>query len=261
MTIQKNMPFLMLPHALLILQWHDMSVSYFIQLIDEAQLYPTQERNCAQTVVALGAELQIPRLRDVLQRFLFQDTHNDDPRDPNEIPLHECPLFEGRVKVYNSATAVFFAPSDISGIGGMKREIIRSCPSWRNGGARRDCAFVSARPWLPGMHGLDIVRVLALFSFTFLSKEYSCAVVCRFTLSDEPDDDTGMWIARPAFNRRRQHDISVINLHTIYHAVHLIPVYGGHQISPEIQPDNSYDAFHAYYVNKYADHHAFEITS
>jgi hypothetical protein len=143
----------------------------------------------------------------------------------------------------------------------MKREIIQSCPSWRNGGARCDCAFVSARPWLPGMRGLDVVRVLALFSFVFHGKEYPCAVVHRFILSDEPDDDTGMWIARPAFNNRRQPDISVIHLDTIYRAAHLIPLHEGHNISPEIQPEHSYDAFRSYYVNKYADHHAFEIAS
>jgi hypothetical protein len=95
----------------------------------------------------------------------------------------------------------------------------------------------------------------------FHGKEYPCAVVHRFILSDEPDDDTGMWIACPAFNNRRQPDISVIHLDTIYRAAHLIPLHGGHNIFPEIQPEHSYDAFRSYYVNKYADHHAFEIAS
>lgn len=38
------------------------------------------------------------------------------------------------------------------------------------------------------MRGLDVVRVLALFAFTFHGNDYECAVVRRFTLSDEPDD-------------------------------------------------------------------------
>lgn len=74
-------------------------------------------------------------------------------------------------------------------------------------------------------------------------------------------DDTGMWIARPADNNRRQPDISVIRPDRIYRGAHLIPLYGGHHISPEILPENSYDAYHTYYLNKYADHHAFEIAS
>lgn len=46
------------------------------------------------------------------------------------------------IAVFHSATTFFYAPSDPSGIRGMRRELIWSTPSWRNTGPRRDCAFV-----------------------------------------------------------------------------------------------------------------------
>lgn len=65
----------------------------------------------------------------------------------------------------------------------------------------------------------------------------------------------------PDYNTCHQPDISIIHIDTIYHAAHLILVYGANRVSHKIGPHNSYDAFHSYYVNKYADHDAFEIAS
>lgn len=58
-------------------------------------------------------------------------------------------------------------------------------------------------------------------------------------------------------------EISIIHIDTIYHTMHLIPIYGTQFIpgEPQIQPHHSYDVFQAFYINKFADHHAFEIAS
>ncbi|KAF8551067.1 hypothetical protein OG21DRAFT_1478282 [Imleria badia] len=147
------------------------------------------------------------------------------PRDLADIPLHECPMYDGNVKVFNAASTTFYAPSDLSGIGGMQREMIRSSPSWRHGPPRLDCVFVTTNPEVDGMQGMSVVRILAFFSFRTKDGEYyPCAVVRWFVLSDEPDEDTGMWIVRPGYTTHRQPDISVIHVDTIYHAAHLIPV-------------------------------------
>ncbi|KAN0085853.1 hypothetical protein V8E55_006987 [Tylopilus felleus] len=85
----------------------------------------------------------------------------EDPRDLINVPLHKCPMYDGKVKVFNAASATFFAPSDISG----------------------------------GMQGMDVVHIHAFFSFkTQDGEDYPCAVVQWFVLSDEPNEDTGMWI-------------------------------------------------------------------
>jgi hypothetical protein len=47
-----------------------------------------QERKRAHTIAELSLELCFPRLSDALQRFLFHAIHDDDPQDPNEIPVH-----------------------------------------------------------------------------------------------------------------------------------------------------------------------------
>ena len=105
----------------------------------------------------------------------------------------------GRISVFNSASSIFFAPSDLSGLAGMKREYIRSCPKWRNEESRRDCVFVITDPEIPGMRGMDVARILAFFSFRWEGDIFPCAVIRWFDrVGDEPDDDTGMWMVEPS---------------------------------------------------------------
>ena len=66
--------------------------------------------------------------------------------------------------MYNSALSVFYAPSDLSGIGGMRHERIRSVKSWYNGALRRNSDFVGNTDSDAGFEGLLVARVF-LFSF------------------------------------------------------------------------------------------------
>jgi len=43
----------------------------------------------------------------------------DHPDEPLLMTINECPHFEGELKVYHSAVATFYMPSDLSGVGGM----------------------------------------------------------------------------------------------------------------------------------------------
>jgi hypothetical protein len=67
-----------------------------------------------------------------------------------------------------------------------------------------------------------------------------------------------MWIVEPVFIDGHA-AISVIHLDTILRAAHLIPVYGEGYISKNLDSSQSLDAFPSFYVNKFADHHSFEI--
>ncbi|KAJ7587686.1 hypothetical protein C8J56DRAFT_715566, partial [Mycena floridula] len=58
--------------------------------------------------------------------------------------------FAGRIKVFHSATARFYAPSDLCGIGGMHRERIRANANCY-GGPRFDTAFVVIDESQPGL--------------------------------------------------------------------------------------------------------------
>ncbi|KAG1865640.1 hypothetical protein C8R48DRAFT_772635 [Suillus tomentosus] len=208
----------------------------------DVQLALTPQRQRAKTIAALAAELNITHLPNLLRQFLFEQKHPNDTRDVSEVSEFHFPHYDGGISVFNSASSRFYSPSDLSGIGGMHTEYIRACPQWRNGHARNDCVFVSTKPELEGMQGFDI------------------ALIRWFdTVGDSPDEDTGMWIVRPAYRANHSPHMSIIHIDSIYRAAHLIPVYGAQFVSHDLKYYQSYDSFRAYYVNKYADHHAFEI--
>ena len=218
------------------------------------------ECKCAHTVPQLGEELCIPDITTLLARFLFEEQHKDDNASNFLDNPEDC--YDGTIKVVNSASGLFYAPSDVSGINGMEREFICSTPLWRNKAPCYDCAFVSAGPETGPMNGLEVVCILTFFSFHDKGLYYPCAAVHWFNHArDRPDKDTGMWLVCLQFNERHQHMISIIHIDSIYQAAHFIPVYGKHFVPMHLQPHHSYDGFHLFYINKFADYYAFEIAS
>ncbi|KAG1850945.1 hypothetical protein F4604DRAFT_1687040, partial [Suillus subluteus] len=199
---------------------------------------------------------------DLVRWFLFEQSNPDDIRDPTEVPLLEFPHYRGRISVFNSASSTFHAPSDLSGIGGMKREHIRACPLWRNECARNDCVFVITDSNTHRMQGMDVARIMAFFSLRQHGRRIPCAVVCWFNrVGNTPDPDTGMWMVKPAFSAQNAPHFAIIHIDTIFRAAHLLPVFGTIPLSPSIKFHQVLDIFKLFYVNKFADHHAFEIAS
>ncbi|KAI5998603.1 hypothetical protein EDD15DRAFT_2386521 [Pisolithus albus] len=190
----------------------------------------TQQRNQAATVVALADDLHIPNLPELVRTFLVGQLYPDDNCDPADIPHLECPGYEGRISIRNSASSTFYAPSDLSGVGGMHREYIRATPAWRQEGPQYDCVFVMTGPEVEGMcgmRGMDVARVLRFFSFKSGGIYYPCAVVHWFDrIGDQPDETTGMWMVRLSLNCHDERNLAVIHVDTIFRAVHLIPIYG-----------------------------------
>ncbi|KAH7904887.1 hypothetical protein BJ138DRAFT_1118986 [Hygrophoropsis aurantiaca] len=223
------------------------------------QLARTPRRKCPRRISSLAVELNIPDLPHLVRSFLFDQMRPHDPSDVSDVSLVQFPEYTGKISIFNSASSRFYAPSDISGIGGMRTEYIRACPKWRNEHPRYDCVFLNIDPELRGMRGLEIARVLCFFSFELNSVTYPCAIIHWFDkLDDAPDEDTGMWMVKKALTDNTP-NISVVHIDTIYRAAHLIPIYGNKYVSPTINFHQSLDEFGAFYVNKYADHHAFEI--
>ena len=160
--------------------------------------------------------------------------------------------------MFNSAKAVFFAPSDQSGVGGMRREIIRATPSWRGGPGRYDCVYVANGGMdTDGFRSLLVARVRLFFSSAYNGRDYSCALVDWFLpVAGEVDELTGMWIVAPEIDNHGRHIQSVISLDSIIQSAHLIGVYGRDLVPTNFHFSETFDAFRAYYVNKYIDHHA-----
>lgn len=202
----------------------------------------------------LQEEIQQPEFLDLVADFL------DDQLTQSGHPSSTLPSIQGKISVYPSALAMYYAPSDISGIGGMRRERIRAVTSWRKGPPRYDCIFVSTNTAVEGMRGLDVARVQLFFSFKAAGNDYPCALVHWYSrVSDEPDEATGMWIVEPDIHTDGSPVLAVIHLDTIVRAAHLIGTYGEGFIPKTIHCDNSLDSFYSYYVNKFVDHHAFDF--
>jgi hypothetical protein len=65
-----------------------------------------------------------------------------------------------------------------------------------------------------------------------------------------------MWIVQPDND---ESPLSIIHLDTVVRAAHLLPVFGKERVSRSLSFTDTLDTFTSFYVNKFADHHAFEI--
>jgi len=196
----------------------------------------------------------------LLQEFLYNQRNPDSETAWEDVPLRERPSFHGKLTLYASAVATFYAPSDICGVGGMRKERIRAVSSWRKEGVRYDCVFVNRDASLPGFRGLEVARVRQFFSFTSGGIFYPCALVQWFhRTADIPDTETGMWIVERDVKADGSPFFDIIHLDSIIRAAHLLPVCGEDYVPRNLVFHQTLDAFHSFYVNKFIDHHAFEI--
>ena len=141
----------------------------------------------------------------------------------------------------------------------MCREVIRSTPCWHNKEPHHDCVFVECDTEAKGMRGLDVVCVLAFLSFDADDVQYPSALVQWFThVGEEPDDLMGMWMVQAEQSTDGSPVVSVIHTDCILCSTHLIPIFGQDFVPSELHFSESLDAFAAFYVNRYIDHHAFE---
>ncbi|KAK7684219.1 hypothetical protein QCA50_012543 [Cerrena zonata] len=229
------------------------------RVLGEVKLAKCASRGVPRNTEELAAFIGVPQLPSLIRRFLFDQVSEGDV-DPMSVALETCPEAPRRIFMYPSAVATFYAPSDLSGAGGMHRERIRAVASWRKGPPRYDCAFLEKDTELPGFRGLHAVRVLLFFKFRLDRTEFPCALVSWFSpISDDPCEDTGMWIIEPDLDEHGERMMSVIHLDCILRGAHLIGVAGKDKIPRKLQYSDSLDAFKAFYVNKYIDHHAHEI--
>lgn len=210
----------------------------------------------------LAQHLDLPHLVPLIRRFLYlQDNPDHDLNIPlTNIHLDDCPDAPRSVKVFPSAIAKFYAPSDESGMRGMLHERIRAVRSWRGSAPRYDCVFVEGDPDLPGFRGLLAARVLLFMSFKHLGITYPCALVTWFSaIGDEPCPDVGMWMVEPDIDHRGQRIMDIIHVDTILRGAHLIGIYGDSFLPRHFKHSETLDRFKAFYINKYADHHTHEI--
>ena len=98
-------------------------------------------RRLPRDIYLLASAVKQPQLPLLTRRFLFDTLNPESDVPASRLPDAELPDIPGKVYVYNSARAVFYAPSDLSGIGGMRHERIRSV---RHGTVVRPGGIVSS---------------------------------------------------------------------------------------------------------------------
>lgn len=158
-------------------------------------------RGLPQSAHDLAVYLEVPNFPELVSRFLYERQHPDLDIDLDEVPLEDLPEPIGKIRVFPSAVAIYYAPSDRSGNRGMFRERIRAVKSWRRGPARNNCVFVSQNPTLPGFQGFFVARVCAFLSIRLQKVTYPCALVSWFsTVGADPCPETGMWMIEPDFD-------------------------------------------------------------
>jgi hypothetical protein len=136
--------------------------------------------------------------------------------------------------------------------------------SWRGGPSRQDVVLVDTgdggNKELP-MSGFTVARVLLFFSFQYAGENFSMALVWWYTLSDDTgrrDEATGMWLVEREY-RGEEPYLAVVHVDTIFRAVHLLPFFGQEHVPQRFSHSDTLDSYAMFYVNKYADHHSFEI--
>ncbi|KIK12382.1 hypothetical protein PISMIDRAFT_121009 [Pisolithus microcarpus 441] len=145
----------------------------------------------------------------------------------------------------------------------MRQEKICAIPVWHHGLARYDTIFVSMDDTFNGMLSMEVAHVLCFFSFVYTNGySYSCALIHWFDhIADEPDNLMGMWMVRPSFMADSSKNLSVIHVDNIVHGVHLLPIFRHEQVLQSVDFHNSLDIYRRFYVNCFADYHAFELAS
>jgi hypothetical protein len=200
--------------------------------------------------------LELPEFPILIHKFLAKQLHPDAPGTP---------LIQNdrKIRVFYSATATFRAPSDPSGIRSMRREQIRAAPSWRYDAPRYDCAFVSSGSEDDPLQGLNVCRIFLFFTFVHKNILYPCALIQWYSfVGNEPDEDTGMWMVEPDIRSDDSRLLAVVHIDSIYRAAHLMPAYLTAQfIDRSLGMHDSLDFFDLFYINKFADHNAFQIAS
>ena len=199
--------------------------------------------------------INYPLNSDLIHHFLFDQLYLNTLLSGDYVDINICPIFNSNIHVFHSALAMFYAPSDHSGVRGMHQQQICVMPSWQKSHARYDCMLIEKDPTLPGFWGLHTVQVCLFFSFKHNQIIYPCALVQWFVpIGNYPCKKTCMWMVELEFNHNGQHVTVIVHLV----GAHLLPIYGSAFIPHELHFSEMLHAFHTYYVNKYTDHHKHE---
>ncbi|KAA1472182.1 hypothetical protein DENSPDRAFT_778039 [Dentipellis sp. KUC8613] len=215
-------------------------------------------RAYSQKLQELALEVGDTALELHFRRFLYDQLYGDDNHSSQDILDSDLPVIGSTVRIYKSAVATFYAPSELSGRGGMHSERIRSTAMWYGEGEQRDTVLVQNGETTDPMGGMLVARIQRFVSFMHQDAIYPCAIVNWYMPDgNAPDPDTGMWVVLPEKSNDKR-TIGVVHMDCLVRACHLIPVYGQTRLPVGFRRTDSHIAFKGYYVNHYIDYHTHE---
>ena len=208
-------------------------------------------------------------LIQLIQEFVYEQQHPGSSacNIPNLPPFYET------ITIHTTAIATFHAPSNLSGIGGMKCEHIHAVSHWRGGPGHYDTLFINTSAndvdgnakdlSTHGILGLEVAHAYLFFSFTLNGVKYPCALVHWFSCTtDTLSDVTGMYTIEPNHFPNGKPVTAVVHLDTVFRAAHLLPVFSNHPALSEHQHhEQMLDLFSEFYINQYIDHHTFKVVT
>ncbi|KAH9013947.1 hypothetical protein EDB85DRAFT_2076528 [Lactarius pseudohatsudake] len=205
------------------------------------------------TVTSIATYFKKPTFPTLVQCFLHYQLSSGSRFDLETLSVRGLPVSNKKVLLFNSASSIFLAPSDPCGIHGL----------W--GAPRYDVVLVNTgdggNKALP-MSGYAAARVLFFFSLEHSGENFPAALVWWYTLSDDSghrDEATGMWLVEREYNWDQKPHLAVVHIDTIFRAVHLLPYFSQEHVRKGFSYTDTLDTYANFYVNKYADHHSFEI--
>ena len=104
----------------------DALVSHSSCLVEVGFPDPTIACGYPKTLGALSQHLNLPQLKEHIRCFLYDQENPNSDVFGMDVELDACPHISStlHVDIYHSAAALYHAPSDLSGIGGMHCEYI-----------------------------------------------------------------------------------------------------------------------------------------
>ena len=140
----------------------------------------------------------------LIQEFIYEQ----QPPSSNAHDIANLPQFYEKITIHTTAIATFHAPSNLSGIGGMKCECIHAVAHWQKCPGHYNTMFINTASNNTSNNNGDsaVCRILSLdvaqahlfFSFALDGVKYQCALVHWFSHTiDMPHNVTGIHAVKP----------------------------------------------------------------
>ena len=176
-----------------------------------------------------------PNLMHLIQEFIYEQQHPGS----SACDITNLPQFYEKITIHTTAIATFHAPSDLSGVGGMKHEHIHAVGHWRKDPGCYDTMIINTASnnasdntgdlSVHGILGLEVACAHLFFLFALDGVKYQCTLVHWFShTTNMLHNITGIHVVKPDCLPNSWPATAVIHLDAVFREAHLLPVFSAH---------------------------------